>query len=126
MSSPYSKSAAVAAVIAALDDGRTPQADALRAAVRALLTEFARRVPGRTVEVRVPPYGAVQCVAGPRHTRGNPPNVVQLDPVTWVELVTGRLSWADALAAGRVSASGNRADLSAYLPLPELDRIDDR
>ncbi|GAB3818968.1 sterol carrier family protein [Micromonospora zhanjiangensis] len=116
----------MAAVIAALDDGRTPQADALRAAVRALLTEFARRVPGRTVEVRVPPYGAVQCVAGPRHTRGNPPNVVQLDPVTWVELVTGRLSWADALAAGRVSASGNRADLSAYLPLPELDRIDDR
>jgi hypothetical protein len=69
------------------------------------------------VEVRVPPYGAVQCVAGPRHTRGTPANVVETDPVTWVELASGRLAWADALAQGRVHASGSRTDLSPYLPL---------
>ncbi len=65
----------------------------------------------------MPPYGAVQCVAGPRHTRGTPPNVVETDPVTWVEVACGRLAWAEAVAQGRVSASGHRTDLSAYLPL---------
>ena len=65
----------------------------------------------------MPPYGAVQCGEGPRHTRGTPPNVVETDPVTWVMLATGRLSWSEALAAGRVSASGPRTDLSRYLPL---------
>jgi hypothetical protein len=69
------------------------------------------------VEVRVPPYAAVQAVAGPRHTRGTPPNVVETDPVTWVRLALGQLSWAQAREAGRVSASGPRADISAYLPL---------
>jgi hypothetical protein len=67
--------------------------------------------------VRVPPYGAVQAVAGPRHTRGTPPNVIELDPATWVEVATGELSWTDAVAASSVSASGSRADLSEVLPL---------
>jgi hypothetical protein len=92
------------------------QAD-LRDAVRFLLEELAARVPGRSVEVRVPPYGAVQCVPGPRHTRGTPPNVVEIDPDTWVSLATGRSEWARAVAEGRVRASGERADLSSYLPI---------
>ena len=89
----------------------------LAAAVRWSLEELARRAPGNATEVRVPPFGAVQCVAGPRHTRGTPPNVVEADPATWLALVTGRLPWADAVASGRVRASGSRADLSALLPL---------
>jgi hypothetical protein len=87
----------------------------LRDAVRHLLAELARRAPGRAVEVRVPPYGAVQCGAGPRHTRGTPANVVEMDPATWVLLATGRLSWTRAVAEGRVSTSGNRADISPYI-----------
>jgi hypothetical protein len=89
----------------------------LRDAVRYLLEELAARVPGRSVEVRVPPYGAVQCVPGPRHTRGTPPNVVEIDPGTWVSLATGGSDWATAVAEGRARASGERADLSAYLPI---------
>jgi len=85
--------------------------------VRFLLEELATTVPGRAVEVRVPPYAAVQCVPGPRHTRGTPPNVIETDAQTWVELATGRLSWADALSQARVTASGERADLSPYLPI---------
>ena len=85
--------------------------------MRALLTALARRAPGRSVEVRVPPYGAVQCVAGPRHTRGTPPNVVETDPLTWIRLATGRLSWAEARATGKVSASGIRTDISDLFPL---------
>jgi hypothetical protein len=69
------------------------------------------------VEVRVPPYGAVQCVEGPRHTRGTPPNVVETDASTWLELVTGRQDWDHAESAGAVRASGQRAVLSAHLPL---------
>jgi hypothetical protein len=69
------------------------------------------------VELRVPPYVAVQAVAGPRHTRGTPPNVVETDPVTWLRLATGRLPWDEAVHTGRVAASGERADLSGYLPL---------
>ncbi|HVU62163.1 MAG TPA: sterol carrier family protein [Mycobacteriales bacterium] len=86
-------------------------------AVRMLTAILAERVPGRSVEVRVPPYVAVQCIAGPRHTRGTPPNVVELDPVTWIELATGRDTWSAALGAGRVRASGERADLSGSLPV---------
>lgn len=89
----------------------------LRDATRFLLEELATVAPGRTVEVRVPPYGAVQCVAGPRHTRGTPPNVVETDPVTWLRLATGALGWPEATASGRVRASGERADLSPLLPL---------
>lgn len=89
----------------------------LAAAVRLSLRALAANAPGRSVEVRVPPFAAVQCIAGPRHTRGTPPNVVETDPRTWLELATGRLQWTDAVAAGRVSASGTRADLSHWLPI---------
>src|SRR6266508_4346772 len=75
------------------------------------------RPTGRSVEVRVPPYGAIQCGEGPRHTRGTPPNVVEMDPVTWLEVATGRRGWQAARAAGKVHASGVRSDLSIYLPL---------
>jgi len=90
---------------------------ALRAAVVELAQRLADRAPGRSVELRVPPYTAVQAVAGPRHTRGTPPNVVETDPVTWLRLATGRLSWVDAVHSGQLTASGDRADLSPYLPL---------
>lgn len=86
-------------------------------AVRLLAGAFAAIVPGKSVELRVPPHAAVQCVEGPRHTRGTPPNVVEMDPRTWLELATGRVSWADALDQSRVRASGERADLSAWLPI---------
>lgn len=97
--------------------GRVPARDQLRNAVRALLGELATRVPGHSVEVRVPPYGAIQCVAGPRHTRGTPPNVIETDPITWVELATGRIDWATAAGTGRLRASGIRSDISDLLPL---------
>lgn len=93
----------------------------MRLAVRYTLEELAAAVPGRAVEVRVPPYGAAQCVPGPRHSRGTPPNVVETDPVSWLLLAAGRLGWADAVAAGRVAASGARADLSPYLPVLSVD-----
>jgi hypothetical protein len=86
-------------------------------AVRFTLEEFAARHPGHAVEIRVPPYGAVQCVPGVVHRRGTPPNVVETDPATWLALATGRLSWTGALAEGRCAASGRDADLSALLPL---------
>ncbi|MEU5903674.1 sterol carrier family protein [Micromonospora sp. NPDC047527] len=117
MSSPHSKSTAVAAALSALDEGRTAERPVLREAVRSLLAVLAERAPGRSVEVRVPPYGAIQCVPGPRHTRGNPPNVVEMSPVTWLELASGRIGWGEAVTDGRVQVSGIRADLSAYLPL---------
>jgi hypothetical protein len=94
-----------------------PDRDAMGVAVRLLLTALATDAPGRSVEVRVPPHGAVQCVEGPRHTRGSPPNVVECGGVTWLELATGRVDWAAALEAGRVQASGERADLSPLLPV---------
>lgn len=88
-----------------------------RTAVRTLLDALAERAPGRAVEVRVPPFAAVQCVEGPRHTRGTPSNVVEMDDMTWLRLATGRMRWVEAMAEGRVRASGDRADLSAHLPL---------
>ena len=90
---------------------------ARRTAVRFTLEELAALAPGNSVEVRVPPDGAVQAVAGPRHTRGTPPNVVETDPQTWLALATGALTWADAMDGGRVRASGERADLADLLPL---------
>ncbi|CAN7492845.1 sterol carrier family protein [Arthrobacter sp. LjRoot78] len=86
-------------------------------AVRYSLEEVTARAPGNSVEVRVPPFGVTQCVEGPRHTRGTPPNVIECDAGTWLAMVTGRLSWSDAVASGKVSASGLRADLSELLPL---------
>ncbi|MFC5835760.1 sterol carrier family protein [Nonomuraea insulae] len=109
--------ALVAAVLAAYDRGLRPERDAARQAVRYLLDKLATTAPGRTVEIRVPPYAAVQAIAGPRHTRGTPPNVVEMDGRTWIELALGRLTWDEAMAKGAVSASGSRADLSAHLPL---------
>lgn len=88
-----------------------------RTAVRFTLEELAHVAPGNAVEVRVPPDGAVQAVAGPRHTRGTPPNVVETDPGTWLALATGAQTWADAVAAGLVHASGERADLTDLFPL---------
>lgn len=105
------------AVVAGLERGIEPHPDALREAVRYLLDAFAAAAPGKSVEVRVPPYAAVQCVPGPRHTRGTPPNVVETDGRTWVDLAAGRLGWQTAVADGRVQASGERSDLSPYLPL---------
>jgi hypothetical protein len=109
--------ACVTAVIAAVDAGLEPQREALRGAVLHTMGLLEAKAPGRAVEVRVPPFAAVQCVAGPRHTRGTPPNVVETDAVTWIMLATGRTDWASALASGAVTASGLRADVSAYLPL---------
>jgi len=102
-----------AAVAAALADSRAD----LPTAVRWSLQVLAEAAEGNTVEVRVPPFGAVQAIQGPRHTRGTPPNVVEMDAATWLALATGSLAWADAVTAGRVHASGQRADLSAHLPL---------
>jgi hypothetical protein len=109
--------ASLAGVLAAAAVGQEPARAAQRAAVRYTLGLLADQAPGRSVEVRVPPFGAIQCIAGPRHTRGTPPNVVETDPMTWLGLATGQLDWAAALAAGRLQASGQRADISSYLPL---------
>lgn len=86
-------------------------------AVRFLLEELAERAPGNSVEMRVPPFGATQCVAGPRHTRGTPPNVIETDADTWIGLATGSIDWEDAVANAKISASGTRANLHGLLPL---------
>src|ERR1700722_14563850 len=109
--------ASVAVVAAALDAGAEPDRAALRSAARFLLHELERVSPGRSVEIRVVPVAAVQAVAGPRHTRGTPPNVVETDPLTCFRLATGRLGWDEAVRGGAVLASGARSDLSAFLPL---------
>ncbi|WP_371616680.1 sterol carrier family protein [Streptomyces sp. NBC_00454] len=90
---------------------------ALAACTRLLADALAIKAPGGAVEFRVPPFAVIQCVEGPRHTRGTPPNVVETDPLTWIRLATGRTGWAEALAEAQVRASGERADLSAQLPL---------
>lgn len=104
--------AAVEAVLAGSDDR-----DTTALAVRYLLEVLAADFEGHTVEVRVPPWGAVQAIEGPRHTRGTPPNVIETDASTWIALATGSLPWARAVAEDRASASGQRADLSEVLPL---------
>lgn len=106
--------AAPATVDAAL--ARRDSAD-LRLLTQHFLAVLVERAPGRSVEVRIPPYAAVQAVPGVRHTRGTPPAVVETDAPTWVDLATGVLTWADAVALGRIVASGERADLTPYLPL---------
>ncbi len=114
---PTEVRASVAAVLPWLDGGERPARPVLAAAVRLSLRTLEQDAPGHTVEVRVPPFAAVQCVEGPRHTRGNPPNVVETDPRTWLELATGRVTWSTAVDTGKVAASGARADLSGLLPL---------
>lgn len=91
--------------------------DATAVAVRLLAQVLANVAPGRSVELRIPPHAAVQAIEGPRHTRGTPGSVVETDASTWLELATGRIGWTDALATGRISASGERADLSPYIPV---------
>jgi hypothetical protein len=88
-----------------------------RALTKHFMAVLEQRAPGHSVEVRVPPYAAVQVIPGVRHTRGTPPAVVEMDAATWVALATGDLAWQDAESAGRVRASGERADLTPYLPL---------
>ncbi len=90
---------------------------ALATTTRLLADALAAKAPGGSVEVRVPPFAVVQCVEGPRHTRGTPPNVVETDPLTWIRLATGRTAWTEELAAAQITASGERADLAAYLPV---------
>ncbi len=104
-------------MLRSFDEGAEPEPADLRTAARYLLQLLAERHPGRILEVRIPPVAAVQCLPGPIHTRGTPPNVVETDPLTWVRLATGRLGWADAVASAAVRASGPRADLAPYLPL---------
>jgi len=108
--------AEVAAALARVADGEPDRAD-LRLLTKHFLAVLEQRAPGHSVEVRVPPYAAVQVIPGVRHTRGTPPAVVETDAVTWLSLATGEISWADAERAGRVLASGERADLTAWLPL---------
>lgn len=97
-------------------EGELPR-PVLATAVRYLLEELTQRAPGRSVEVRVPPFGAAQAVAGPTHTRGTPPAVIETDAQTWLQVATGVVGWREALDDGRLRASGQRADLSRYLPL---------
>ena len=85
--------------------------------VKSTLSQLEKLAPGHAIEVRVPPYAAIQCGVGPTHTRGTPPNVIEMNAHTWLALARGEQSWADAYAAGDIRASGARADLSAYLPL---------
>jgi Bacterial SCP ortholog len=99
------------------DKGAATERPILATAVRYTLEELGERAPGRSVEVRVPPFGAVQCIEGPRHTRGTPPNVVETDAATWLALATGEVAWEDAWRGGSLAVSGQRADLTAYLPL---------
>lgn len=109
---------AVAALRPWLDgEAPKPARAELAAAVRLSLRTLEQVAPGNSVEVRVPPFAAVQCVAGPRHTRGTPPNVVETNPRTWLLLATGRLGWAEALERGELTASGSRSDVSQWLPL---------
>jgi len=89
----------------------------LKAAVKASLARLQEVAPGRAVEVRIPPYAAVQVVAGHTHRRGTPSAVVETDAQTWLALADGRLTWTEAVASGQLVASGERSDLSAYLPL---------
>jgi hypothetical protein len=89
----------------------------LATAVRWTLQHLAAVAPGGSVEVRVPPFGVAQCIEGPQHRRGTPPNVVETDAATWLGLATGAVSWQVALGGGDVLASGERADLSAVVPL---------
>ena len=85
--------------------------------VKSTLALLTSKAPGRAIEVRIPPYAAVQCGEGPTHTRGTPPNTIEMDAQTWLALANGELLWEQALSDGKIAASGVRADLSEYLPL---------
>lgn len=108
---------ALDAVRKAQDAGQMPARISLATSVRFLLQLLDEKAPGDSVEVRVPPFGAVQVIQGPRHTRGTPANVVEMDATTWIAVALGSEEWKDAAADGRIHASGTRADLSDVLPL---------
>lgn len=108
-SSPETVAAALAA--------RTPADD--KVLTKHFLAVLAERAPGNSVEVRIPPYAAAQVIPGVRHTRGTPPAVIETDAATWIALATGELDWHKALGSGRIVASGERTDLTAYLPLTD-------
>ena len=110
-----------AEALRALHRGEQVPREVLRAAVKQTLHLLVERAPGSSVEVRIPPLAAVQAVPGVRHRRGTPPAVVETDPQTWLALALGDMAWADAVAQGRVRASGSRSDLSGYLPLMHAD-----
>ena len=109
--------AALIAVSEAQSAASMPARTDVALAVRWLLQQLDRSAPGNTVEVRVPPFGAIQFVEGPRHTRGTPPNVVEMDALTFVALTTGTLDWATGVSSGAIHASGIRSDISAFVPL---------
>jgi len=113
----YARTRVVEAVVHGLDLGVTPHRAALRLTVRLLVEVLAARHPGRSVELRVPPFAAAQVIPGPRHTRGTPPAVVEAEPIAWVLVATGRRAFAAAVADGGIRASGGRSDLTPYLPL---------
>lgn len=106
----------VRAALAKVREASADKAD-LRLLTKHYLAVLEAKAPGRSVEVRVPPFAAVQCIEGVRHTRGTPPAVIETDAATWIAVATGELSWGAAVDAGRVSASGERTDLTPYLPL---------
>ena len=81
--------------------------------VKEVLAKISKLAPGHAVELRIPPYSAIQCVEGPKHTRGTPPNVVEMSAEVLFEIVGGKINWPDAISDGRISASGERSDLSA-------------
>jgi hypothetical protein len=121
---PAKTRAAVSAVIEWLRDGARPEPDRaeLGEAVRLTARTLAAIAPGATVEVRVPPFVAVQCISGPEHRRGNPPNVVEADPRTWLLLATGLLDVDGAAASGALQLSGSRAsEIEHWLPLVAVD-----
>lgn len=103
-------------LLAAFRDGARDRAT-LKPLTKHYLALLQRRAPGNSVEVRVPPYAAVQVVAGVRHTRGTPPAVIELDAELWLGLATGELDWNDVSRHPEVTVSGERTDLSGYLPL---------
>jgi hypothetical protein len=109
------------AAVVAVRDGSVDR-ETTAVAVRFILQEFARIAPGKSVEVRIPPHGAVQIVAGLGHTRGTPPNVIELDAVTLVALAVGAESWDTAVSRGAVRASGTRATLTELVPLAVLEQ----
>jgi hypothetical protein len=117
---PASREEVIAArgrLTAAAEAGEAPAKADLRLLTKHYLALLEAKAPGKSVEVRVPPFAAIQCVPGVRHTRGTPPAVIETDAATWIGLATGELTWSAAQDGGRISASGERADLAPYLPL---------
>lgn len=114
---------AVQACLAAYSSAQRPERATERSAVRTLMAELERRAPGHSVEVRVPPYAAVQVVEGVRHRRGTPPATVECDAQTFIEVASGVDSWADKVAAGRLIASGERSDLAYLMPIVSIPTV---